>query len=132
MLTGQKETVCQTCLQKNDGGAINCRFCNAPLILSDSADPVKNLPGEGYAYGKAVEGKPKPVVLIGVWVMFLPLLLISGFTALSVIFNDTGGGSMPFILFWMCVAAFAFSLAMLYRVTKNYLTGKSEKGSVLD
>lgn len=132
MLTDQNEIVCQNCLQKNDGGTINCRFCNAPLVLSDNADPVKGLPGEGYVYSKAVEGKPKPVVLIGVWFMFFPLLLISGFTALSLIFTDTGGGSLPFILFWMCLAAFIFSIAMLYRVTKNYLSANHEKTSALD
>ncbi len=132
MLADQNEIVCQSCLQENNSEAINCRFCNAPLILSDNIDPVKGLPNEGYAYSKAVEGKPKLVVLIGVWVMFFPLLLITGFSALSVIFTDIGGGSIAFIIFWVCIAAFIFSFAMLYRVTKNYLSANHEKTQALD
>lgn len=132
MLADQNEIVCQSCLQQNNSEAINCRFCNAPLILSDNIDPVKGLPNEGYTYSKAVEGKPKPIVLIGVWVMFFPLLLISGFSALSVIFTDIGGGSMAFIIFWVSVAAFIFSFVMLYRVTKNYQSANHEKTQALD
>lgn len=132
MLADQNEIVCQSCLQENNSEAINCRFCNAPLILSGNSDPVRGLPNEGYAYSKAVEGKPKLVVLIGVWVMFFPLLLITGYSALSVIFTDIGGGSLAFIIFWVSIAAFIFSFAMLYRVTKNYLSANHGKTQALD
>jgi hypothetical protein len=102
MLADQNEIVCQSCLQENNSEAINCRFCNAPLILSDNINPVKGLPNEGYAYSKAVEGKPKLVVLIGVWVMFFPLLLITGFSALWG-FSPTPAAAHSLLSFSGCV-----------------------------
>ncbi len=114
------ETVpCLTCFQENDRHAVFCRSCNASLGLTANADPLKTLHNEGLVYSKAAVGKPKPVVLIGVWVLFLPALLLSAQAVFSLV-SEIGGGTSSFILFWMSLLIGGFSLVMLYRVTNNY------------
>lgn len=112
---------CLSCFQENDKHAVFCKNCNSSLSLAANFDPLKALHNEGMVYSKAVVGKPKLVVLIGVWVLFLPALLLSVQGVYSLIF-DLGGGTSSFILFWMSLLVGGFSLVMLYKVTNNYLT----------
>lgn len=114
-----KGTVCLTCLKENDGAAVYCRYCNSALSLTDNPDPLQKLSLEGVVYSKAVEGKPKLVVIIGVWLLFFPVLVFSSIAAVSMAFEGERG-SIGFVLFWLLVVSAFFSLTMIYKVTKNY------------
>lgn len=118
--------LCTSCLQENDFGAVYCRHCNAALGLTENPDPLQRLSHEGVVYSKAVEGKPKLVVLIGVWLMFAPVFVVSAFSAVSLIFEGEGG-SLSFVLFWVLVVSAFFSLTMVYKVTKNYYKSREKE-----
>ncbi len=70
---------------------------------------------------KPQRARPKPIVLIGVWVMFLPGFLAGLAVAISVALQDAGSGSSGFVFFWIGMAIAVFSFVMLYKVTRNYL-----------
>lgn len=90
------------------------------MNLSNSNDPIQRLSSEGYAYRKAAEMKPNVVVLIGVWLIFLPVFLFCLFNALGLIFGIAGGGLFIFVVFWVFVVVGLFSFIMLYKVSRNY------------
>ena len=111
---------CFSCMQPNEFGTKFCKFCNAPISQTSSSDPLQIAYGEGMAYRKAVEGKPRLLVVIGVWIMFFPTMIVSFFLGLETLLN--GYGSMGFVIFWIMFLLTAFSLVMIYRVTKNYIS----------
>jgi hypothetical protein len=90
------------------------------MNLSDSNDPIQRLSAEGYAYRKAAEMKPNIVVLIGVWLLFLPTFVFCSLNAIALILGFAGGGAENFVWFWVFVATAGFSFIMLYKVSKNY------------
>ncbi len=112
--------VCFSCMQPNEYDRQFCKFCNAPISQTTSNDPLQIAYGEGLAYRKAMEGKPKPIVVVGVWIIFFPTFVVSALAVLATLVD--GGGTMGFILFWIMFIVAAFCFTMLYRVTKNYVS----------
>ncbi len=113
-------SICISCMKPNDREAAYCINCNTPMNLSNSNDPIQRLSSEGYAYRKAAEMKPNVVVLIGVWLIFLPVLVFSSLNAIGLILGLVGGGLANFVWFWVFVLLAFFSFVMLYKVSKNY------------
>ncbi|NNE97964.1 MAG: hypothetical protein HKN25_02960 [Pyrinomonadaceae bacterium] len=107
-------------MKPNDREAAYCINCNTPMNLSSSNDPIERMPAEGYAYRKAAETKPNIVVLIGVWLLFLPTFVFCGLAVVGLIFGFYGGGFENFVWFWVSLIVAVFSLVMLYKVSKNY------------
>lgn len=106
--------------------AVFCQYCNAALSLTGNPDPLQKISHEGVVYSKAVEGKPKPVVLIGVWILFFPVLVFSLIAAVSLAFEGESG-SNAFLIFWLLIITSFFSLTMIYKVTRNYFkSGEKE------
>ncbi|MGI8786309.1 MAG: hypothetical protein ACR2HG_00925 [Pyrinomonadaceae bacterium] len=117
--------LCLSCMKENDDGAIFCKYCNAPLSLTNNPDPLQRLATEGAIYSKAVEGKPKLIVLIGVWVIFFPVLVFSVPMAISIAVGGESGSS-SFLMFWLMIISAFFSATMIYKVTKNYFKGDTK------
>jgi hypothetical protein len=116
-----RETIlCVSCLKENNQGEVFCRYCNAALGLTDNPDPIQRTAHEGAVYSKAVEGKPTRIVLIGVWLLFFPVLVFCATSAVSLAFGGEAG-SISFVLFWVLIIVSLFSLTMIYKVTRNYL-----------
>jgi hypothetical protein len=114
----ERTFVCFSCMQPNEFENRFCKFCNAPISQYSSNDPLQIAYNEGMTYRKAVEAKPKFIILFGVWVIFLPVFL----TSIAIVAGTiaTGKGTDAFIVFWLSIAVGGFSLVMIYRVTKNY------------
>jgi len=119
----QNTILCVACMKENNAAATFCRFCNAALGLSDNPDHLQKLAMEGAVYAKAVEVKPNIVILVGVWLLFFPILIISLPTAISMM-REGGGGSTSFVMFWLLIITAVFSGAMIYKVTRNYFYGR--------
>ncbi len=119
----QNTILCFACMKENNGAATFCRFCNHALGLTDNPDPLQKLAMEGAVYAKAVEVKPNIVVLVGVWLLFFPILIVSLPSAISMMLEG-GGGSASFVMFWLLIITAVFSGAMLYKVTRNYFNGR--------
>jgi len=120
----QNTILCLACMKENNGAATFCRFCNHALSLTNNPDHLQKIAMEGAVYAKAVEVKPNIVVVVGVWLLFFPILIVSLPSAISVIFED-GGGTPSFVIFWILIIITIFSGTMLYKVTRNYYNARN-------
>ncbi len=75
---------------------------------------------EGHLFRRALEGRPKLIVLLGVWVIFFPTLAVSASSAVNLI--TTHRGLQDFVFFWLSTGMAGLSIVILYRITRNYLT----------
>ena len=101
------QIVCPHCLYLNEPQAAFCTQCGAPIGMVANVDPMQQIYSEGFGFRSAADSPPKRIILIGVWLVMLP---IAG-SALNQI--RLGVFYMiPFLL---------ISAAILYRVTHNYV-----------
>ena len=123
--------VCTTCHTFNVPDVAFCRRCGAPIGFISTIGPLETAYAEGFAYRQAVQGRPKFIVVVGIWLIFFPVLVTMVAFSLSILkkgLEGTGGlvGIIGFFLFWICVGLAVISAIMLYRVTKNYLSIPNE------
>jgi len=126
--TDAEEIICPSCLTTNASFASFCDSCGAPIGTTATLDPIQSIDTQGFLFRKALEGRPKPIVLAGLWLMFFPALLASLYAATQVILNRTG--LADFIFFWAFVGVAYVAFVVLYRVTRNYLTARRETHSI--
>lgn len=60
------------------------------------------------------------MVLVGVWILHLPVLVLGVCVAIFIIVSQRG--IVGFFFFWAMIALSTFAAIILYRITKNYLT----------
>lgn len=114
---------CLACFAPNDVEAEFCEVCGVRFGDSDVLQPLNVARAEGRVYqdlalGEKGAKRPKFAILLGVWVMFLPLSIIGVAIVIEQILDLNGLVSFVFI----CIgsAATYFSILMLARVTKRY------------
>ena len=110
----EDSVVCPKCLLANSPTAAFCADCGAPIGMVASVDPFQHIYAEGFAYRSAVDGPPKLIVLIGMWLIFAPVAFATPF----LIFGDLIRAFSPrllFLFFGVC------SFVVLFRSTKNYI-----------
>ncbi len=127
--TGES-VLCTSCLFSNIPDTPFCKRCGAPVGFISTIGPLEQIYAEGYAYRRAVEGRPKLIILVGMWLVFFPGLL----WCLLLMFDLLGErlglmGALFFLVFgglaWMCGM-------MLYRVTKNFMRPQPERPGTAD
>jgi hypothetical protein len=97
---------CVSCLAPNERSVAFCRNCQSPLGTTSALDPIKTIHAEAFMLQKAVSMRPKPIVVLGVWVLFVPWLLGAAFLAVNEL--AYGYGFPSFVFFWVGIAlAFA-------------------------
>ena len=109
---------CLSCMAPNPATIAFCEKCGAPIGTTSTLDPLKMIRAEGFLLKKATTDRPKPIVLFGVWIIFLPWLAGSILLAGSQILY--GFDFEGFVFFWIGVGLAMVALIILYRVTKNY------------
>ncbi len=112
--------LCPSCATTIGLNEVFCPKCSGPASLLSTTDPIQRIQTEGFIYRRAVEGRPKPIVVIGVWLLFLPLLIIGAIGMIGLIFTGAGTGTVGFVMFWLAAALAYCGGVMLYRVTRNY------------
>ena len=122
------EIICHSCLTPNASFASFCDSCGAPIGTTATLDPIQSINTQGFLFRKALDGRPKPIVLAGLWLMFFPVLLGSLYAATHLILNRTG--IADFFFFWVFVGLAYVASVILYRVTKNYLTNDRKADSI--
>jgi hypothetical protein len=105
--------VCPKCILRNDPQAAFCADCGAPIGMVANVDPIQHILAEGFGYRSAVDGPPSLIVLIGVWLLFAPMIIW-----------------LPYFAFWGGYATrverafhgffFVAFVVILYRATRNY------------
>ena len=122
--TNDDDVLCPSCLTPNGPFEAFCHSCRSPIGATATLDPIHTIKAEGFLFRKAVEGKPKPIVLAGIWLIFLPLLVFSIYAAIRLILDRPG---FIYVLFFWAFIGFAYvAFVILYRVTKNYLRGQKK------
>lgn len=111
---------CPSCTELNSEADAFCRKCGSPIGALSTLDPLQTIQTEGFLFRKATEGRPQLIVLLGIWIVFLPWLAISVGVAIHIILNERGFGY--FFFFWGAVGLAYIGFIILYRTTKNYLT----------
>ena len=113
--------LCPKCLLANSPSSAFCTDCGAPIGFVSTIDPIQHIHAEGFAYRSAVDGPPSLIILIGMWLIFAPMLL----SAPIFIFTEPNL-LMKKIIFvpWTLLPA-----CILYRTTKNYLV-KRERAKI--
>ena len=114
---------CMSCFAPNDADAEFCRECGLRFGDADVLQPLNVARAEGQIYQNLALGekgarRPRFVILLGVWIIFLPLLIIGIGIVIAQILDLNGFVSFVFIC--IGVATIYFSLLMLGRVTKRY------------
>ena len=126
--TKADDMICPSCLKRIASFASFCDNCGAPIGTTATLDPIQSINTQGFLFRKALEGRPKPIVLAGLWLMFFPALLGSIYAATRLILNRTGFAD--FLFFWVFIGFAYVAFVILYRVTRNYLTARRETDSI--
>ena len=122
MIQNENLILCPSCGTTIDPRFARCPSCNFAIGTSAGLDPVGSIYDEGRMWVKATEAnRPKPIVVIGVWIIFLPMLVGSAAVALNILTEGSGSGAAHFVFFWIGVGLSILSLVFLIKVTGNYL-----------
>lgn len=118
--------VCLSCLHENVSGRDLCEKCGAPIGKYTTFMPLERTLAEGVCYRSAVSNPRRPIIVIGIWFLFLPgslLLFYSLFIVWSIAFHKwplpSGCGVAGSFFFLGLI-----STAILYRTTSNYIKMK--------
>ena len=120
----QEGTVCPSCAAYIGVNEVFCPACRAPISLFANTDPLARIQTEGFLYGRAVDSRPKMIVVFCIWLVFLPVALFCGMVVIGILTGGAGSGAGGFVIFWIAAVLAVFSVVLLYRVTKNYITKK--------
>ena len=111
--------VCPKCLHANSPTAAFCVDCGAPIGMVAAVDPLQHIYAEGFAYRSAVDRPPNLIVLVGMWLIFAPIV----FATPLLVFGDFIRAFSPRLLFPFLGAC---SAVVLFRSTKNYIVKSRE------
>lgn len=122
------EGVCPRCLEPIPLGAHFCNRCSTPLTFHATTGPYESIFAEGFAYREASSNPRKPIILIGMWLLWGPSFAVSLLMfgiSVAACFEQ---GSLP----WILVPLFGsgvcvwFTGALLFKTTKNYVRIREE------
>lgn len=113
---------CPACSAVNSDRAEFCQECS--YKFEANLNPLGIIHSEGELLRKSVVQKPKFIVLLGIWIIFFPILITSIALIISLIVNESG--TIGFLIFWLGIIACVISIKMLYTVSKNYFTMKDK------
>ena len=110
----QDGVICPKCLLSNSTTAAFCADCGAPIGMVAAVDPIQQIQAEGFAYRSAVDGPPKLIILLGMWLLFGPMALLGP----GVLIAGPGFRFAEVIAFNLLSVC---SIIILYRTTRNYI-----------
>ncbi len=122
-MNDENQIVCPSCGKLMDAGSVSCPNCFWQAGTSANLDPVGAIRGEGEMFQKAFRQKPKPIVVLGVWIMFLPAFILCSAVAVSTLSDQATPTSQRLIMFAAMAAGAFISANFLYRITRNYRAG---------
>lgn len=109
--------LCPACLAELTEGCGFCPKCAAPVSPTAAMAPFERIFAEGFIYRRAVAQPRKLIVVIGAWLVFLPLFL-SGVIMVGweLIYGNTNAIYRLEGIFLAIIGGMG-----LYHVTRNYL-----------
>ncbi|MFT5387851.1 MAG: hypothetical protein ACI9E5_000986 [Candidatus Omnitrophota bacterium] len=111
---GSDPRLCPNCMIANSEQQNFCTKCGLPMGDLVTIDPINRLWAQGWMYRQVLTGKPKLIVLFGIWVLcggaILGVVMI-GFTP------DVG-----WLLSCLIAPIVLINAIIIYRVTRNYFS----------
>lgn len=120
--------ICLGCAKPNPEGIHFCSECGAPLTSFATTSPFEGTLARGYAYHQAVTGRPRLIVLAGVWLTMFPaafvgfILVLGSLLMLAAAISHREAAMIigglfaftgSFVVLWI-------SAGIVIRVTRNY------------
>lgn len=115
--------VCPNCMTQNSPMTEFCKSCGYPIGQYVTVDPINRILSQVWLYRKAVTGRISAFGFWGMWIIFGSSIFIMLVYGIQVGIYGDGG----IILRWWPIGLILIVyIAILYRVTKNYLRFKRE------
>ena len=119
-----ESSVCSSCGNLISPYVDYCPKCLSPTAATFNLDPINAIETEGHLLVRAAQGRQKPIVLIGIWILFLPVFLSGLLFAISILGEGISSGMANFVFFWVAIGLAFIGFTVLYKVTKNYFGWK--------
>ncbi|MBT8042136.1 MAG: hypothetical protein HKP10_04855 [Kiritimatiellales bacterium] len=117
----QELIVCHKCLHQNCDTRDFCERCGAPIGTFTTISPLERIQAEGHAYREASSNPTKPIVLIGVWLLFAPGAALLFYALFKIITKKAWSED---IAWFLCYGA--ISIALLSKTTINFIKNKKK------
>ena len=114
--------VCPNCIHPINERDDFCPQCSAPVGLAVTIDPFKRIWAMGFLYKQAVNSRINGFMLVGMWLIMLPLILqMTNFfiEGMSQVLNGRAVFPSTYSRILYGPAAIVPAL-LLYKTTKNY------------
>jgi hypothetical protein len=121
----QSYVICPTCQALNGRFETVCDECGASIGDTSTLDPDPTIPAQSLP-PKKLASRLRPIVLIGIWIIFLPAFVSNTYAAILWATHHHRRLA-EFIFFWGAVGLAFLSLVMLYWATKKYVVSRSNK-----
>jgi hypothetical protein len=122
------EGLCPRCLEPIPLGANFCNRCSTPLTFHAATGPYESVFAEGFAYREAANNPRKPIILIGMWLLWGPGFLVSlcmfGFALVTC--QEARNIFEALAMLLVTGACLWFTATLLFRTTKNYYRIRDE------
>ena len=120
----QELIVCHKCLHENEDTRDFCKKCGAPVGMFTTISPFEKIQAEGHAYREASSNPTKPIVVIGIWLLFAPGAVLLFYALFEIIVRRTWSLD---IAWFLCGGSLA--LAIVTKTTVNFIRNKKHNQS---
>jgi hypothetical protein len=115
---------CAYCGRENSDEATHCAECGSAFTASLTVPaPTNYSEAERVEFDKLVHDRPKLVIVMGIWAIFLPELLTNCLVIYMVLCGPADNRT-SFLYVWLALGYCSLSGYVLYRVIKNYMIHK--------
>lgn len=116
--------ICPNCASENPSNAPYCPKCGMPIGMFSTTDPMQAIYSQGWAYRRAATGRSNALAFWGMWLIFGPA---AAGVILALIDLASFGEEVSILGLGLSVAIGALYIAVLYRVTRNYIRQRRYK-----
>ena len=120
--------VCPHCMADVAPDADFCQRCGDPLSSLATMDPYKQIFAQGYIYREAASRPKSWIVLLGMWLIFTPMVMAASCSLISnsLSLQQMGPGLIQPVLFLLFgLGLLVLYSAILFRVTSRYFVQRS-------
>ena len=118
---------CPGCQALNGRWETVCDECGAPVGNTAVVDQNPTITAQSVLLPKPLTSRLRLIVLIGIWIIFLPAFLSNTYAAILWATHHHRRLA-EFIFFWGAVGLAFLSLVMLYWATKKYVVSRKNDG----
>jgi hypothetical protein len=113
--------ICPSCLSENNLSDVYCKKCNAPIGPNATIDPIQSAIAEGRGISNGVMRPRSRIVVIGMWILFVPFILSYIFFAVMLFFFNGEIDSIGLIYgIGLSVLALGFGF-LVVKTTVNFI-----------